>query len=145
MLLLIKTSSAINTLGRKANENIRLKGSNVHFLTLKLQGKGSTFLKEFYQSIHPQKRTIDQKKLLNHPNFSFAFGFRQLLDEFTNPSLDCIKYSHIDDICYVPEKAYFVLVDWIKTQIIYQYELESQIFNFGILERTVKFELPSKS
>lgn len=126
------------------NETIE-SSHGVVCLTIYLDGNGSLFLKNFYESIEPVKGLIHLEHLLQHPNHSFACGFRVLLDELRKPWLEWLKVDQ-DGRWYVPDTAYFPLVTWIREEIIRQCELEADIYDeLGVTEqRCVLFQLPSK-
>ncbi|MCP6759546.1 MAG: hypothetical protein NHB32_12435 [Fischerella sp. CENA71] len=107
--------------------SLRIPSTNTT-LIMNLQGEGSTFLSDLYMSIEPSKRIIHFEQLLQHRNQSFACGFRMLLNELQHPNLDWIKVNH-DGSWYVPKQAYFPFINWIKEEIIRQWELEADIFD----------------
>ncbi|TAG90732.1 MAG: hypothetical protein EAZ09_21790 [Oscillatoriales cyanobacterium] len=101
-------------------------GSSV---TLKLQGKGSQFLREFEKAIETREpHIINYQVLNNHPNPTFKSGFILLLNKLGEPGRAWVRMNSQNSWVVVPEH-YHRLTKWLTEEIDHhnQEEAESEL------------------
>ena len=134
--------SAHAYIGLRADETIGLRGG-VDLVTLRLKGRGSDFLEEFYHAIDPKTGIIDFIRLQENANTTFAIGYRMLLDELRNPRLQLVKIE-ADQWCIVMD-YYSPLMSWLREEMLHQGEQEEEPGipeNFYATSRNVKIRIP---
>jgi hypothetical protein len=116
----------------------------VNLVTLRLKGKGSAFLEEFYNAISPETGLIDYERLIDNANTTFAIGYRILLDALRSPRLRWIAI--MSNQCYVTEAHYDPLMSWLCQEMVYQCEQEEKQAtseDFYAAARNVPIRIPS--
>ena len=115
----------------------------VNIVTLRLKGRGSMFLQEFYEAIDAETYQIDFERLQTNANSTFALSFRVLLDLLRNPSLGWIILQ--DGKWSVAKDSYSILTYWLNEEIVRQCREESGLGDIPetwSLERDVPFAMP---
>jgi hypothetical protein len=105
----------------RPDETIGLR-EGVTLVTLRLKGRGSVFLEEFYNAINPSTGIVDYDRLQENANTTFAIGFRILLDALRNPRLRWIEIR--DNKWQIVKEHYSTLAIWLSEEMVYQCELE---------------------
>ncbi|MBD1856717.1 MULTISPECIES: hypothetical protein [Leptolyngbya] len=105
----------------RPDETISLR-EGVNLVTLRLKGRGSVFLEEFYNSINPSTGIVDYDRLQENANTTFAIGYRILLDALRNPRLRWIEIR--ENQWQIVKEHYSALVIWLSEEMVYQCELE---------------------
>jgi hypothetical protein len=119
----------------------------VEIVTLKLRGKGSQFLREFYNAIDMKEPHIINDQVLNkHTNQTFKDGFRFLVDKLRKPGRAWVKMS--EDKWVVASEHYHKLTEWLTEEIKHHTEEEANSGlpdDWGLSdppETDVKFTIP---
>ncbi|MBW4632635.1 MAG: hypothetical protein KME30_12290 [Iphinoe sp. HA4291-MV1] len=119
----------------------------VRIVTLRLKGKASAFLEEFYKAINPETFVIDYSRLQGNPNWAFESSYRALLDRLTNPRLAWVEIKN-GQWC-VSKNRYHPLITWLQQEILRLLEEEeneeenNQSSNSSNDPRSIKIFLPS--
>ncbi|HAT13298.1 MAG TPA: hypothetical protein DCS91_06755 [Microcoleaceae bacterium UBA11344] len=118
-------------------------------MTLKLQGKGSKFLREFEKAIETREpHIINYQVLNNHPNLTFKAGFILLLNKLGEPGRAWVQVNSPNSWVVVPEH-YHRLTEWLTEEIDHhsQEEANSELpEDFGFTDTKVAdvtFIIPS--
>ena len=118
-------------------------------VTLKLQGKGSKFLREFEKAIETREpHIINYQVLNNHPNLTFKAGFILLLNKLGEPGRAWVQVNSPNSWVVVPEH-YHRLTEWLTEEIDHhsQEEANSELpEDFGFTDTKVAdvtFIIPS--
>jgi hypothetical protein len=96
----------------------------VNLVTLRLKGRGSAFLEEFYNAVSAETGLIAYERLSDNANTTFAIGYRVLLDALRSPRLRWIE--SMSNQWYVTEDHYAPLMNWLCQEMVYQCEQEEK-------------------
>ncbi len=127
----------------REDETLGLR-DGVNLVTLRLKGRGSAFLEEFYNAISPETGLIDYERLRGNANTTFATSYRILLDALSNPRLQWIGIN--SNQCYVANKCYAPLMRWLSQEMVHQCEQEEvhkASEEFYASPRNVPIRIPS--
>jgi len=123
-------------------------GEAVERVTLKLQGKGSQFLREFEKAIEKREpHTINYQVLNNHRNLTFKEGFILLVNKLREPGRAWVRVNSPNSWVVVP-KHYHRLTEWLTEEIDHhsQEEANSELpEDFGFTDpkvADVTFRIP---
>ncbi len=116
----------------------------IDVVTLRLQGRGSMFLQNFYEAIDPETYEIDyHNSLRDNANPSFALGYRMLLDHLRSPHLGWVTLKNGN--WSVVESYYSILSNWLNTEIVRQCNEECSLENKTVFvdsDRDIPFQIP---
>jgi len=124
-------------------------GEAVERVTLKLQGKGSQFLREFEKAIETREpHIINYQVLNNHRNLTFKEGFILLVNKLREPGRAWVRVNSPNSWVVAPEH-YDRLTAWLTEEIDHhsQEEANSEFpEDFGFTDTKVAdvtFRIPS--
>jgi|AGSF01.1.fsa_nt_gi hypothetical protein len=101
-------------------------GEAVERVTLKLQGKGSQFLREFEKAIETREpHIINYQVLNNHPTLTFKEGFILLLNKLREPGRAWVRVNSQNSWVVVPEH-YHRLTKWLTEEIDHHNQEEAK-------------------
>ncbi|MCB9697620.1 MAG: hypothetical protein H6738_12635 [Alphaproteobacteria bacterium] len=87
--------AAVNTAMRRpgaaAPDEIEPAGLEPARLVLRVTGRGTDFLGVVYEAVHPETRTVDAVRLLDHDEPSFRIAARVLLDRLRDPRVGWVS------------------------------------------------------